>query len=126
MWNLRSATERLRELEEIAEGAGLLNEQFSLNLGMGDLLELSDDEGELNGGDDEEDDQKKLPKSKNPFPDLEGKETVQEYVQKYKKASLNRKQTFQQTRLRWFHEVPQTGKILDHLRTLFCRKFLGS
>ncbi|CAJ1451652.1 unnamed protein product [Effrenium voratum] len=90
--------ERLRELEElmsatgrdVREGAatvaiclGLWSEKFSMDLG--DMLEVSDDEGEGNapagsGG-------KKKP---NPFPSVDGDESLKEMLARYKKACLNR------------------------------------
>ncbi|CAJ1390470.1 unnamed protein product [Effrenium voratum] len=86
--------ERLRELEELMSATGLWSEKFSMDLG--DMLEVSDDEGEGNapagsGG-------KKKP---NPFPSVDGDESLKEMLARYKKACLNRRAAFRELAERW-------------------------
>ncbi|CAJ1357204.1 unnamed protein product [Effrenium voratum] len=95
--------ERLRELEELMSATGLWSEKFSMDLG--DMLEVSDDEGEGNapagsGG-------KKKP---NPFPSVDGDESLKEMLARYKKACLNRRAAFRELAERWEAEAPQAGK----------------
>ncbi|CAJ1443306.1 unnamed protein product [Effrenium voratum] len=97
--------ERLRELEELMSATGLWSEKFSMDLG--DMLEVSDDEGEGNapagsGG-------KKKP---NPFPSVDGDESLKEMLARYKKACLNRRAAFRELAERWEAEAPQAGKTL--------------
>ena len=119
-YHYRQGDERLRELEElmsatgrdVREGAatvasclGLWSEKFSMDLG--DMLEVSDDEGEGNapagsGG-------KKKP---NPFPSVDGDESLKEMLARYKKACLNRRAAFRELAERWEAEAPQAGKTL--------------
>ena len=56
---------------------------------MGDLLEVTDDEGPG--------DAKGAKKKGAALPDLDGDETVAEFVSKYKKTCLNKRQIFRET-----------------------------
>eukprot|EP00439_Symbiodinium_sp_Y106_P059595 s879_g8.t1 len=100
--------EKLRELEELLESSGYLREGFDINEGVGDALELSDIEG---------------PEEKKPskpvgrgsgLPELEGPETPDQFVQKYKKYLLNRRAAYKDA--------------VDRIKTDGCRghEILGS
>ncbi|CAE7750009.1 unnamed protein product, partial [Symbiodinium sp. CCMP2456] len=81
--------EKLRELEELLESSGYLREGFDINEGVGDALELSDFE----------DNSEKKPKPAgrgSGLPELEGPETPDQFVQKYKKYLLNRRAAFKE------------------------------
>ena len=87
-------------------GSGLFNDQF--NLGIGDVFEVSGDEG---------DDETRPPPPKSKpcaFPTIEGEETTAEFVAKYKRALLNRRQVFRENHERWESEKPATGRRLVH------------
>ena len=88
--------------------AGYLREGFDINEGVGDALELSDIEG---------------PEEKKPskpvgrgsgLPELEGPETPDQFVQKYKKYLLNRRAAYKDA--------------VDRIKTDGCRghEILGS
>ena len=67
---------------------GTFRDGFDVSIGVGDLLEISDDESEKanpnsNGK-----------KKATGLPELDGEETIQEFVSKHKKACLAKRQLF--------------------------------
>ena len=150
---------------------GFLNESFGHGLGLGDLLELSDNEdgpapppigpGGPNAGDDDNNNGEgelcpkvtwkvktmkrkvfpnlrkhayknfftvaisvavegpKKPKS-NPFPDIEGQESANELVAKYKRACIQRKTAHKELQDKFDKEQPSTGKTLLLTKQTFC------
>ena len=104
---LRQGSEKLKELEELMAGSGLFNENFSL--GLGDVMEVSDNEDNDGSGG-----PGPAPKPKaNAFPPVDGKETAAEFVAKYKRAALNRRQVFRENQVKWNEEKPNTGAPFD-------------
>ena len=87
----------MKELEELVESTGLFNEHFSC--GVGDMMMEVSDEDEENS-DRPEQPLGKKPKPQ-PFPSIEGSESCHEFVQKYKKACLNRKGVFKTLAEKW-------------------------
>ncbi|CAK8993007.1 unnamed protein product [Durusdinium trenchii] len=84
-------SQKMKELEELMQGSGFFNEGFSL--GLGDVMELSDEESPSSPSQEEEVPPGSKPKSKG-LPSIEGSETCAEFVSKYKRAVLNRRQVF--------------------------------
>lgn len=97
----------MKELEELMQGSGFFNEGFSL--GLGDVMELSDEESPSSPSQEEEVPPGSKPKSKG-LPSIEGSETCAEFVSKYKRAVLNRRQVFKDAAERWAQEKPMSGK----------------
>ena len=56
----------------------------------------------------------RVPKPKpKPFPEIEGSESVQDFVAKYKRACLSRKAVHKEVQDKVIAEKPSTGKILS-------------
>lgn len=118
--HMRQGAEKLREMEEILAGAGQFNEQFDLTLG--DVM-IEDDPG--NGPEDPDNQNPgggggggpKPPK--NPYPSIDGEETVDEFVSRYKKALLNKRSQFRAIHEQWQANPPKTGQCLV-LHILYC------
>lgn len=91
------------------EGVGDFSENF--DLGLGDFMTADDGGG--GGGPDPQVPQPK-PKKSEPFPSIEGNETLQEFITKYKKAVLNRRSVFRDLQERW------TAAGLDEKKKLVC------
>ena len=60
-----------------------------MNVGVGDLLEVTDDEGPGEA--------KPTKKKAAGLPELDGEESVADFVSKYKKTCLNKRQVFRET-----------------------------
>ena len=105
---MRQGAEKLREMEQILAGAGQFNEQFDLTLG--DVM-IDDGEPEADPADPEGPaPPPKLPK--NPFPSIDGDESVEDFVSRYKKALLNRRSQFRGCHEQWMANPPKTGQCL--------------
>lgn len=116
----RKGDEKLKELEEIMMDSGLFNEDFSVG-GIGDVAELSEEEGRGRGdrgdgehgdGKNEEDPKDSKKKKGDPFPPIEGQESCKEFVTKYKRSLLNRRQAFREALDKWDEEKPKSGMKL--------------
>ena len=113
MFHLREGSEKLRELEEIMGGSGTFSENFTL--GLGDLLEIEDDQETQvpearaggNGG------RGVAKKKADPFPAIDGEETAEAYVDKYKKACLSRRGVFRDLVNKWEEAQIKGGKSLS-------------
>lgn len=93
----------MKELEELMNGSGFFNENFSF--GLGDVMELSDDEG-----------------VDVPGPEPKPKPKPGVLVAKYKKALLNRRAVFKETSEKWHKETPGSGKLFEQIHQFlnFC------
>ena len=115
----RQGHEKLRELEELMNGAGLFTEDFDIKAGMGlgDLLDVEEPapiEGEANpNGDGGDEKGKKPPKDK--FPPIDGQLSAAKLVDQYKKTILTQQRAFKELSDKWDAAAPSTGKTL-----LFC------
>ena len=109
----REGSEKLRELEEIMHGSGAFTENFTL--GLGDLMEIEDENNTgvpAPGGDG--DSGKPINKRKaDPFPTVEGSESCGDFVNKYKKACLNRRAVFKELVDKWETAKVKGGKCPD-------------
>ena len=112
MGSLRQGNQKLRELEEILEGLGSFNENFSL----GDAFEVTDDamdEGGGNGPPTPALPDDTAPKKKGvAFPDIEGEESVQDFLAKYKRGLLGRRSSYKDILSKWTEASPATGAYL--------------
>ena len=110
---LREGSEKIRELEEIMNGSGAFNENFSL--GLGDFMEIEDQEAsaqtpEAQG---KSGAPKGLKRKADPFPCVDGEEACTDYIAKYKKACLNRKGVFRELQEKWDGMQLKGAKQLD-------------
>lgn len=114
MGSLRQGNQKLRELEEILEGLGSFKENFTL----GDAFEVTDDAVEEGGGNGPgtplpEEGPGTGPKKKSvPFPDIEGDESVQDFLTKYKRGLLGRRSAYKDILQKWTDASPTTGAYL--------------
>ncbi|CAK9075224.1 unnamed protein product, partial [Durusdinium trenchii] len=99
----KQGSEKMKELEELMNGSGFFNENFSF--GLGDVMELSDDEG-----------------VDVPGPEPKPKPKPGVLVAKYKKALLNRRAVFKETSEKWHKETPGSGKLFEQIHQFlnFC------
>ncbi len=114
MGSLRQGNQKLRELEEILQGLGSLTENFSL----GDAFEIADEAVEDGAGGSPA--TPALPegggepgkKKSVPFPDIEGEESVQDFLAKYKRGLLGRRTAYKDMLQKWTDASPATGAFL--------------
>lgn len=91
--DVEAGDERIRELESEMQNVGLFDSDFSL----GDLLEEVE-EGTNTGAPPSGNPNKK--KKLDEFPEVEGDETLTEYIGQYKRACLNKKALLKSTKER--------------------------
>jgi len=114
---MRQGAEKMREMEEILAGAGQFSEQFDLTLGDV-MIEDADGDGPPENPDDIP--KPPVPKPKpSAFPSIDGEETVDEFVNRYKKALLNKRSQFRTIHEQWQSNPPKTGQCLV-LHTSYC------
>lgn len=119
---MRQGAEKMREMEEILAGAGQFSEQFDLTLGDV-MIEDADGDGPPENPDDIP--KPPVPKRKpSAFPSIDGEETVDEFVNRYKKALLNKRSQFRTIHEQWQSNPPKTGQCLV-LHTSYCFFFRG-
>ena len=97
--DVEAGDEQLKELEQEMQEIGLFDTEFSL----GDILE---------DGDDTDKPPEKPKKKLDEFPDIEGEESVTEYVGQYKRACLNRKSLLKTTKDRLIKDKAEGHGIL--------------
>ena len=108
-------------------GEGAFSEDFSL--GLGDFLEVGDEEKEEDGPDPIQNgnpDPPPKPPGKPPkemFPSIDSKLSASEMVGKYKKAILSRQSAYRDIHERWLAASPSTGQLLGMFS--FCFVFGG-
>ena len=107
----------MRELEEFMAGEGIFSEDFSL--GLGDFLEVGDEEKQDDELDPLQDGNPnpppQVPPGKPPkemFPGIDSKLSAAEMVGKYKKAILSRQSAYRDIHERWLAASPSTGQLL--------------
>ncbi|CAE7941262.1 unnamed protein product, partial [Symbiodinium necroappetens] len=82
-------SEKLRALEEVMESSGFFRENFDIHTGIGDAVDLSDHE--------DDDNKKSTAKGRDKgLPDIDGPDTLKEFLNKYKKSLLNRRSAFKE------------------------------
>ena len=99
-------------------GEGIFAEDFSL--GLGDFLELGDEEQKGNqmaviqNGADTNQQQNEQPRKvpKEAFPSIDSQLSAAELVGKYKKAILNRQAAYRDIHEKWAAASPATGQLL--------------
>lgn len=104
----RHGEEKMREIEEIMAGVGDFNQSFDLTIG--DLV-VEDDDEEGGGPKPVPDDQPKK-KVAQAFPSVDGEETMEQFIAKYKRTILSRRATFRTLHEQWAEAKPVTGKCL--------------
>ena len=102
--------EKLREIEEIMNGAGAFNENFDLTIG--DIM-VDEDDDDGSAPPPEGEPTKPPKKVANPFPNVDGEETMEQFVGKYKKTMLSRRGVFRTLHDQWTAANPPTGKCLN-------------
>lgn len=128
---IRQGQEKLKELEELMNGAGVFNESF--DVGIGDFID-HDVEGQpsvpngprpIGNGDGGDGDENAIPNAKpkkEAFPSIDGPGSCAELVSKYKKAILSRQSAWRDLNEKWIAAAPKSGSLLDYLLVwfLFC------
>ena len=105
----RHGEEKLREIEEIMAGVGDFNQSFDLTIG--DLV-VEDEDEEGAGPKPVPDDLPKKKVTQSPFPSVDGDETMEQFIAKYKRTILSRRATFRTLHEQWAEAKPVTGKCL--------------
>lgn len=112
-FDLRQGHEKLRELAEVMSGQGIFSEDF--NLGLGDFLEIENDDPPRPPGDGTPRDDPEPPpqkKKSDPFPSIDGEMTASQLVERYKKTLLAKQSVHKDLFTKWSEANPATGENL--------------
>eukprot|EP00435_Cladocopium_sp_Y103_P013754 s1834_g3.t1 len=112
--------------DEDSNANRFLTNNFAKDLGIGDVLELSDQEDEPPNGEKPPEPNNTGKKKPQPFPDLEGTESVADFISKYKKQCLLRKTQFREMQEKFDSDIAKAYEALCEMEIAQCAKNPGN